>query len=135
MSESFLKVPPHSLDVERSTLGSLLIDKEAIIKIADIVSAEDFYHESHGAIYQTMFDLYERRTPIDLLTVTNLLAERKALDQVGGASYVAGLMNEVPTSTHVFQYAMIVKHKSTLIILKIFWSRLKNLYLAYHRRF
>jgi replicative DNA helicase len=114
MSESFLKVPPHSLDVERSTLGSLLIDKEAIIKIADILAVEDFYHESHGVIYQTMFDLYERRTPIDLLTVTNLLAERKTLDQVGGASYVAGLMNEVPTSTHVFQYAMIVKHKSTL---------------------
>ncbi len=109
-----LKVPPHSLEVERSTLGCLLIDKEAITKIADFLLADDFYHESHALIYQTIFDLYDRRQPIDLLTVSNLLEERKRLDQIGGASYLATLANEVPTATHVFQYAMIVKHKSTL---------------------
>ena len=109
-----LKVPPHSLEVERSTLGCLLIDREAVSKIADLLSVDDFYHESHGKIYQAIFDLYDRRQPIDILTVTNLLDERKQLEQVGGASYVALLANEVPTSTHVFQYAMIVKHKATL---------------------
>jgi len=114
MSEVQLKVPPHSLEAEKSTLGSLLIDKEAIMKIADLVAADDFYHESHGQIYQSIFDLYDRRTPIDLLTVTNLLEERKQLEGIGGASYMASLAEEVPTSTHVYQYALIVKNKSTL---------------------
>ncbi len=114
MSEELLKVPPHSLEVERSTLGSLLIDKDAISKVSDFLAADDFYHESHGRIYQAVFDLYDRRSPIDLLTVSNLLEERKQLEQVGGSSYLASLMNEVPTATHVFQYAMIVKQKSTL---------------------
>ena len=114
MSDELLKVPPHSLEVERSTLGSLLIDKDAISRVSDFLGAEDFYHESHGRIYQAIFDLYDKRSPIDLLTVTNLLEERKQLEQVGGASYLAALLNEVPTASHVFQYAMIVKHKATL---------------------
>lgn len=114
MQEHLLKVPPHSLEVERSTLGALLIDKEAISKVADFLQADDFYHESHGQIYQAVFDLYDRRQPIDVLTVTNLLEERKQLEKVGGASYLASLTNEVPTASHIFQYAMIVKHKSTL---------------------
>jgi replicative DNA helicase len=114
MSEQFLKIPPHSLEVERSTLGSLLIDKEAISKVSDFLTADDFYHESHGIIYQAIFDLYDKRSPIDLITVSNLLEERKQIDTVGGASYLASLMNEVPTATHVFQYAMLVKQKATL---------------------
>lgn len=114
MNEVQLKVPPHNPEAERSTLGSLLIDKEAIIKIADLVQADDFYHESHAVVYQAIADLYDRRTPIDLLTVSNLLEERKQLEQVGGASYLSSLTNDVPTSTHVYQYALIVKNKSTL---------------------
>ncbi len=114
MAEPLLKVPPHSLDAEKSTLGSLLLDKESISKIADFLHSEDFYHESHGLIYQAIFDLFDRRTPIDLLTVTNLLDDRKKLEQIGGASYLAALTNEVPTATHVFQYALIVKQKATL---------------------
>jgi len=114
MAEDSLKVPPHNLDAERSTLGSLLIDKEAITKIADLIDADDFYHESHSYIYKAIFELYDRRSPIDLLTVTNQMEEQKKLAQVGGASYLASLANEVPTSTHVYQYALIVKHRSTL---------------------
>ncbi len=114
MNEDLLKVPPHSLDAERSTLGSIMIDKDAISKIADFLAPEDFYHESHGLIYRTIYDLFDRRTPIDLLTIAGLLEDRKQLEQIGGASYLAGLTNEVPTATHVFQYAMIVKQKSTL---------------------
>lgn len=109
-----MKVPPHNLEAERSTLGSLLIDKEAITKIADLLAGEDFYHESHGLIYSAIYDLYDRRTPIDLLTVNNLMEERKQLASVGGASYLASLTDEVPTSAHVYQYALIVKNKSTL---------------------
>ncbi len=62
-----LKVPPHSLDVERSTLGALLIDKEAVTKVADFLHSEDFYHDSHGLIYQVIFDLFDRRQPIVIL--------------------------------------------------------------------
>lgn len=114
MNELQLKVPPHNLDAERSTLGSLLIDGESIMKIADLVGSDDFYHESHGMIYQAIFDLFDRRTPIDLLTVSNLLDDRKQLEKIGGASYLASLADEVPTATNVYQYALIVKNKSTL---------------------
>lgn len=114
MAEASLKVPPHNLDAERSTLGSLLLDKEAITKIADLVQPEDFYHESHALIYGAIFELYDKRTPIDLLTVRNKLEEKKQLDQIGGASYLASLANEVPTATHIYNYALIVKHRSTL---------------------
>lgn len=113
-NDDLLKIPPHSLDAERSTLGSVLLDKEAISKIADFLLPEDFYHESHSYIFQAIFDLFDRRSPIDLLTVSSLLEDRKQLELIGGASYLAGLVNEVPTSTHVFQYAIIVKQKSTL---------------------
>jgi len=114
MNEGLLKVPPHSLEVERSVLGSMLIDKEAITKIADFLLADDFYHESHSTIFQAMSDLYDRRQPIDIVTLTNILEERKQLEMIGGASYLATLANEVPTASHVFEYAMIVKQKSTL---------------------
>jgi replicative DNA helicase len=114
MAEEYLKIPPHSLEVERSTLGSLLIDKDAISKVSDFLTVDDFYHQSHGMIYQAVFDLYDKRSPIDLITVSNLLEERKQLETVGGSSYLASLLNEVPTATHVFQYAMLVKQKATL---------------------
>lgn len=114
MAEASLKVPPHNLEAERSTLGSLLLDKEAITKIADLIQPDDFYHESHALIYNAIYELYDKRTPIDLLTVTNKLEEIKKLEQIGGASYLASLANEVPTATHIYNYALIVKHRSTL---------------------
>lgn len=112
--ESKLRVPPNSLEAERAVLGSLLIDKEAIIKVADLIGAEDFYHDVHGLIYRAINDLYEKRTPIDLLTTKTILEDRKQLEMVGGASYLVQLTNEVHTSTHIYNYALIVKQKSTL---------------------
>ncbi len=112
--EGNFRVPPHSLEAEKAVLGSLLIDKEAIIKIADLLYAEDFYHDVHGLIYRAVLDLYERRSPIDLLTVRSILEDRKQLDLIGGASYLAMLSSEVHTSTHIYNYALIVKQKSTL---------------------
>jgi replicative DNA helicase len=114
MNEVQLKVPPHNLNAERSTLGSLLIDNDAIMKIADLLNADDFYHESHRVIYHSIFSLYDRRTPIDLLTVANHLEERRELEKIGGASYLASLADDVPTATNVYQYALIVKNKATL---------------------
>ncbi len=112
--EGGLKVPPHSIEAERAVLGSLLIDKDSIVKVADLLVQEDYYHEVHGLIYRAILDLYEKRTPIDLLTTKTILEDRKQLEMIGGASYLATLANEVHTSTHIFNYALIVKQKSTL---------------------
>lgn len=110
----FATVPPHSAEAEKSTLGALLIDQEAIIKVADLLKADDFYYENHAAVYKAILALYEKRTPIDLVTITNILEDKNELDRIGGASYLVELTGAVPTSTHIFQYASIVKQKSTL---------------------
>jgi replicative DNA helicase len=114
MNPSTAHVPPHSLEAERSTLGALLIDKDAIIKIADLVHPEDFYHEKHAIIFRAISELFEKRNPIDVLTLTSLLEDKKELDQVSGASYIAELASEVPTASHIFQYGTIVKQKAVL---------------------
>lgn len=108
------KIPPHSQEAEQSVLGSVLLDKEAIIKIADVIKVDDFYFESHQNIYQAMLELYHKRQPIDLLTLSNLLEDQKLLDQIGGGAYLAEITNVVPTASHVVEYAFIVKNKSTL---------------------
>lgn len=108
------KIPPHNKEAEQSVLGSILIDKEAIIKIVDLIDLNDFYYDIHKLIYEAMVDLYNRHDPIDLLTLANLLEERKQIDTVGGPAYLAELTSAVPTATHVFKYAQIVKNKATL---------------------
>lgn len=120
-------VPPHSIEAERSTIGSLLVDKDAIVKISDFLRPEDFYHDAHRMTYQAIFDLYDRRIPIDLVTLTNILEERKQLKLIGGASYLALLANEVPTATHIFQYGTIVKEKSILRHLILVGDQIKGL--------
>ncbi len=120
-------VPPHSLDAEKSVIGSLLIDKNAVVKISDFLKSEDFYHDAHRIVYQAISDLYDKRSPIDLVTLTNVLEDRNELKLVGGASYLALLANEVPTSTHVFQYATIVKEKAILRKLILAGDAIKGL--------
>jgi replicative DNA helicase len=114
MSDNLNTVPPHSLEAEKSTLGALLIDQDAIIKIADVISAEDFYSPANALIFNAIMELYNKRIPIDILTVTALLEDNNKLELTGGTSYLVSLTNEVPTATHVYQYAIIVKHKATL---------------------
>lgn len=114
MSQTFGKIPPHSLDAERSILGALFIDKEAIIRVSDILTADDFYHDIHAILYRGVMDLYDRRMPIDVVTLTNYLEDRNLLDTIGGVSFIAELSTEHFTSSHVVQYALIVKEKSTL---------------------
>jgi replicative DNA helicase len=108
------KLPPQNIEAEQSLLGSLLIDKDAIIKIADIVNANDFYQDKHRFIFEAMLDLYGKREPIDLLTLANRLTEKEQLKEIGGRSYLASLSNMVPTSSHVTYYAEIVQKKSSL---------------------
>jgi replicative DNA helicase len=113
-SENFEKIPPQNIEMEQSLLGSLLIDKDAIIKVADIINSDDFYKDTHGIIFDTMKELYEKHEPIDLLSLSSRLEEKGQLEAVGGRSYLTSLANTVPTSSHVIHYAQVVQNKATL---------------------
>ena len=108
------KLPPQNLEAEQSFLGSLLIDKDAIIKIADIIHENDFYKDSHKLIFETMKELYGKHDPIDILSLTNRLEEKNILESIGGRTYLAHLSNFIATSSHVIHYAQIIQRKATL---------------------
>jgi replicative DNA helicase len=108
------KIPPHSLEAERSVLGALMLDREAILQVADLLVPEDFYEPANVEIFRAILNLFNKRAAIDLLTTANVLKENNQLDTVGGEPYLAELTNEVPTASHAFHYALIVKRKSTL---------------------
>jgi len=108
------KIPPHDNDAEQSVLGSLMIDKNAISKVADILSPKDFYSSAHQAIYLAILDLFSKNEPIDILSVTNVLKVRKQLKKVGGSSYLTELINTVPSSAHIAHYANIIRGKHVL---------------------
>lgn len=119
-----IRIPAHSNEAESSVLGALLLDKDAIIAVAEFLIPSDFYDERHKAIYECCLELYEERVPIDVLTVAERLKKRKILKRVGGAGYLAGLTNKVPTAAHVEHYGRIVKDASTKRSLMIAASRL-----------
>ncbi len=108
------RLPPQNLEAESSVLGALMLDKDGIIKIADIVIPDDFYDNSHRQIYETILTLFEKNTSIDILTVSNNLEERKILDRIGGSSYLTQLVNLVPSAANIVYYANIVRKKGTL---------------------
>ncbi len=108
------KVPPHSIEAEMSLLGAILIDKNAMMKVADGIDQEDFYKKSHEKIYEGMADLYSKSEPIDLLTLSTRLDEKGVLQDVGGRGYLAQLSTTVPTASNIKQYATIVTKKATL---------------------
>lgn len=109
-----VRVPPHNIEAERSVLGSIMLEKNAIVKIADMLQPEDFYYDTHALIYKGMSELFSKRSPLDILTVGTWLKDNGHLDEVGGQSYLEDLTNDVLTASHVYQYALIVKQKSTL---------------------
>ncbi|MDO8577227.1 MAG: replicative DNA helicase [Candidatus Daviesbacteria bacterium] len=107
---SITKLPPQNIEAEQSLLGALLIDKDAIVRISEILHSHNFYRsEQHGAIFEAMQSLFERREPIDLVTVTEELKRKSVYDKVGGATYLTSLINIVPTSAHVEHYAKIIR--------------------------
>jgi len=108
------RIPPHNIEAEQSILGALLIDQEAVTKIADILTAEDFYKETHSRIFQAMLDIYEKREPIDILSVATRLKDKGVLEIIGGRTYLAELSNLVPTASNVAYYAKVVQSKATL---------------------
>lgn len=107
-------IPPQNLEAEQAVLGALLIDQNAMIKVADTLVVDDFYADKHGTIYDAMLGLYNKREPIDLLSLSNILEERDALKNLGGRSYLAELTNAVPTASNIEYYAKIVQQKATL---------------------
>lgn len=108
------RLPPHNVEAEQSVLGSLLIDRDAIIRIASYVQTDDFYISANGVIYGAIKDLYDRREPTDFVTLSDELERRDVLEDIGGVGYLSSLLNSVPTAVHVEYYARIVERTSTL---------------------
>ena len=108
------RLPPQSIEAEQSVLGAVLIDRDAIIEIADFLKPEDFYRQAHARIYAVMLDLSERREPIDVVTVSESLERGGDLEAIGGRAYLATLSNQTPTAVHAAQYARIVERKAVL---------------------
>ncbi|MDH5363839.1 MAG: replicative DNA helicase, partial [Dehalococcoidia bacterium] len=102
------KLPPHDIEAEEAVIGSLLIDPEAILKVATFLKSEDFFDETNQAIYQACLSLYQRNEVINQITVAHELMRQNKLEQIGGAAYLSHLISVVPTSLHVEHYAQIV---------------------------
>jgi replicative DNA helicase len=106
-----MRVPPQNLEAEMSLLGSIMLRPEAIFDIMDIISADSFYSEKHRVIFSTMMELFQKRSPIDLLSVSSKLKEKGWLDQIGGNTYLTEIVNIVPSSANISYYAEIVQKK------------------------
>ncbi|MDE5863519.1 MAG: replicative DNA helicase [Lachnospiraceae bacterium] len=115
MDEAVIKrIQPNSIEAEQSVIGSMLMDRDAIVEAADILKKEDFYHGEYGLLFEAMITLYNEGKPVDLLTVSNKLKEMGAPASISNMEYAADLLSQVPTSAHARQYAQIVQDKSTL---------------------
>ena len=108
------RLPPQSLEAEQSVLGAILIDRDAVIEVAEFLRPEDFYRQANARIYSAILDLFERREPIDIVTVAESLERREELEAIGGRAYLSSLSNETPTAVHAAQYARIVERKAVL---------------------
>jgi replicative DNA helicase len=108
-----VRIPPNAPEAEESVLGALLLDKDAIIAVAEFLSPDDFYEDKHKDIYISAIELFEERTPIDVLTISQRLKKKKILKKIGGSGYLAELANKVPTAAHVEHYGKIVKDAAT----------------------
>lgn len=108
------KLPPQNIEAEKSLIGSIVVDREAIHKVVDFLKPDDFYNRAHQVIYEAILKLYERREPIDLLSLSNKLEESGHLEVIGGVGHLTSLVNLVPTAAHVVHYGKIVQRKKVL---------------------
>jgi replicative DNA helicase len=108
------RLPPQSIEAEQSVLGSILIDRDAVMEVADFLKPEDFYRQAHGRIYAVIIELSERREPVDVVTVAEALERTGDLEAIGGRAYLGTLSNQTPTAVHAAQYARIVERKAIL---------------------
>lgn len=108
------RLPPQSLEAEVSVLGGVLLENEALSRVLEVVNEGDFYREAHRQIFSALLHLYERNEPADLITLSEVLKKRDALEEVGGIEYLNFLVNSVPTAANIAYYAKIIKEKSIL---------------------
>lgn len=108
------KMPPQNIEAEKSVLGAVMLDQDAIIKIADTINAQDFYVQKNKQIFEVMLELYEKREPIDILSLSNCLENKGTLKDLGGSTYLTSLVNSVPSAANILHYAKIVREKATL---------------------
>uniref|UniRef100_A0A7V4DER6 Replicative DNA helicase n=1 Tax=Candidatus Caldatribacterium californiense TaxID=1454726 RepID=A0A7V4DER6_9BACT len=108
------RIPPHSVEAEQATLGSMLLDREALLKALEILRPEDFYYEAHRVIFESMAELFDEDKVCDLVTLAEKLRQKGKLESVGGMEYLAQLVNVVPTAANVEYYAHIVEEKSLI---------------------
>lgn len=114
LENPFERIPPQSLEAEQATLGSVLADSDALLKIVELVKPRDFYRNTHRLIFEAILQLFDKGEPIDIVTVSELLKDNNRLDEVGGRSYINDLALAVVTSENVAHYAQIVRDKSLL---------------------
>lgn len=112
MTPTLIETQPHSLEAERTVLGALLLDPEAIIKISDFLVPDDFYDPTYKMVFQAIYELYTAHEVIDFVTVSNKLSDNKKIQEIGGTAFLAELVSEVPTAAHIYQYGQIVKAKA-----------------------
>ena len=110
--EDNTRIPPHSVEAEQSVLGSILLDKDAMISVSETLMPEDFYKEAHRVIYECMLKLYNNQSEIDLITLADELRDQGYLDDIGGIAYITSLSTIVPTTSNIKYYINIVKEKS-----------------------
>src|SRR5262245_45444169 len=108
------KLPPQNVEMEQSVLGAILLENNALVKVLELLDPRDFYQDAHRWIYEGMIELFEENMPIDLLTVTERLRKKDRLEAVGGAAYLAELVELVPTAAHVWHHAQVVREKAVL---------------------
>ena len=108
------RLPPQSIDAEQSVLGALLIDRDAVVEVAEFLRPKDFYRNHHGTIYASVLELYERREPVDIVTVSETLERGGNLEAVGGSAFLTSLINLTPTAVNSVHYARIVERKAIL---------------------
>ena len=112
--EAALKIPPQNIEAEQSVLGGILLEPEALSRVLEILQEEDFYREGHRKIFSAMVALYQKGTPVDLITLTESLLTRQTLEGIGGASYLTSLTDAIPSAVNIEVYARIVREKSIL---------------------
>lgn len=108
------RIPPHNDDAEKSVLGSVLLDKDALYEVLEILKPEDFYNDMHKEIYTAVIELYRKSQPVDILTLSEELKKRKSLEMVGGRAYIAMLSTMVPSTSNAAQYAKIIAEKAVI---------------------
>ena len=108
------KLPPQNIDAEQSVLGGVLVENEAFNKILEYITQEDFYREAHRKIFLGMVELFNKNEPVDLITLTEVLKKRNHLEDVGGAAYLASLVDNITTASNISYYAKIVREKSVI---------------------